>query len=203
MHKIFFYNKLIIRLYMFRALCALHQEVKIILYSIWYHHNCRWPSYAQVESDYGVISILPLLLLWIFLSNSFLSSFFPLLLLGCSYFLILFDHLFLSFFLPFFIFTVLSLFYFLSSFTVLFSCLSLLLFHSPVYSSEKKNVMESLHYIWGYRMIHNRQIPISMPDNAKPIVINYLLFTEVWNLKNVSFLLCTQNGAEGLSEKGG
>ena len=35
---------------MFQALCAHHQEVKIVLYSIWYHHNCRWPSRAQVES---------------------------------------------------------------------------------------------------------------------------------------------------------
>jgi len=47
MHKILFYNKFIIRLYMFRALCAHHQEVKIVLYSIWYHHTCRWPSRAQ------------------------------------------------------------------------------------------------------------------------------------------------------------
>jgi len=31
---------------MFRALCANHQEVKIVLYSIWYHHTCRWPSDA-------------------------------------------------------------------------------------------------------------------------------------------------------------
>ena len=23
--------------------------VKIVLYSIWYHHTCRWPSGAQVE----------------------------------------------------------------------------------------------------------------------------------------------------------
>jgi hypothetical protein len=30
MHKIFFYNKFIISLYMFRALCARHQEVKIV-----------------------------------------------------------------------------------------------------------------------------------------------------------------------------
>ena len=37
--KFFFYNKLIIRLYMFRALCAHHQEVKIVLYSIWYRHT--------------------------------------------------------------------------------------------------------------------------------------------------------------------
>jgi len=50
MHKIFFYKKFIIRLYMFRAQYAHHQEVKIVLYSIWYHHTCRWPSRAQVES---------------------------------------------------------------------------------------------------------------------------------------------------------
>jgi len=35
---------------MFRAPCAHHQEVKIVLCSIWYHHTCRWPSRAQVES---------------------------------------------------------------------------------------------------------------------------------------------------------
>jgi len=34
---------------MFQVLCAHHQEVKIVLYSIWYHHTCRWPSRAQVE----------------------------------------------------------------------------------------------------------------------------------------------------------
>ena len=33
---------------MFRALCD-HQEVKFVLYSIGYHHTCRWPSGAQVE----------------------------------------------------------------------------------------------------------------------------------------------------------
>jgi len=49
MHKFFFYNKFIICLYMCRALCAHHQEVKIVLYSIWYHHTCRWQSRAQVE----------------------------------------------------------------------------------------------------------------------------------------------------------
>jgi len=49
MHKILFYNNFIICLYMFRALCAHHQETKIVLYSIWYHHTCRWPSGAQVE----------------------------------------------------------------------------------------------------------------------------------------------------------
>ena len=35
MQKFLFYNKFIILLYMFRALCAHHQEVKIVLYSIW------------------------------------------------------------------------------------------------------------------------------------------------------------------------
>ena len=41
--------KFIICLYMFRALCAHHKEVKIVLYSIWYHHTYRcwiiqfWP----------------------------------------------------------------------------------------------------------------------------------------------------------------
>ena len=39
MHKILFYNEFIISLYMFRALCAHHQKVKIVLYSIWYHHT--------------------------------------------------------------------------------------------------------------------------------------------------------------------
>jgi len=36
-----FYNKFIILLYMIRALYAHHREVKIVLYSIWYRHNCR------------------------------------------------------------------------------------------------------------------------------------------------------------------
>ena len=34
-----FYNKFISCLYMFRALCAHHQEVKTVSYSIWYHHT--------------------------------------------------------------------------------------------------------------------------------------------------------------------
>jgi len=36
-------------LYMFRALCAHHQDVKIVLYSIWFRRTCRSPSGAQVE----------------------------------------------------------------------------------------------------------------------------------------------------------
>jgi len=39
MQKLLFYNMFIVFLYMFRALCANHQEVKIVLYSIRYHHN--------------------------------------------------------------------------------------------------------------------------------------------------------------------
>jgi len=39
MHKFFFYNEFIIYLYMFRALCAHHQEVKTVLYSIWYQYT--------------------------------------------------------------------------------------------------------------------------------------------------------------------
>jgi hypothetical protein len=56
MHKLLFYNKFIVSLYMFRALCAHHQEVRIVLYSIWYNHICRWPSRAQVES--GVVRLV-------------------------------------------------------------------------------------------------------------------------------------------------
>jgi len=43
-----FYNNFIICLHMFRALCA-HHQVKFVLYSIWYHHTCRWPSRAQID----------------------------------------------------------------------------------------------------------------------------------------------------------
>ena len=32
---------------MFRAPCAHRQEVKIVLYSLWYHHTYRWPSDAR------------------------------------------------------------------------------------------------------------------------------------------------------------
>ena len=37
MYKFLFYNKFIKFLYMLLALCAPHQEVKIVLYSFWYH----------------------------------------------------------------------------------------------------------------------------------------------------------------------
>ena len=41
MQKILFYNKFISCLYMFRATYAHRQEVKIVLYSPWYHHTYR------------------------------------------------------------------------------------------------------------------------------------------------------------------
>jgi len=51
MHKFLFYNKFIICLYMFQALCAHHQEVKIVLYSIWYHHNetSEWSKITKIR----------------------------------------------------------------------------------------------------------------------------------------------------------
>jgi len=44
---------------MFRALCAHHHEVKTVLYSIWYHHTCRWPPGAQVERRTGWNGMIP------------------------------------------------------------------------------------------------------------------------------------------------
>jgi len=47
--QILFYNKFIIFLYMFRGLLCSSSGGQIVLYSIWYHHTCRWPSGAQAE----------------------------------------------------------------------------------------------------------------------------------------------------------
>ena len=43
--------KFIICLYMFRALCAHHQEVKIVLYSIWYRHTetSDWSKINKIQ----------------------------------------------------------------------------------------------------------------------------------------------------------
>ena len=51
MHKILFYNKFITCLYMFQALCAHHQKVKIVLYSIWYHHTYRWTATYRCDDN--------------------------------------------------------------------------------------------------------------------------------------------------------
>jgi hypothetical protein len=51
MHRFLFYDKFIICSYMFRALCARHQEVKIVLYSIWYHHTetNEWYKITKIQ----------------------------------------------------------------------------------------------------------------------------------------------------------
>ena len=54
-----FYNKFISCLYIFRAPCAHRQEVKIVLYSVWYHYTYRWLSHAQVESSLNLCSGRP------------------------------------------------------------------------------------------------------------------------------------------------
>ena len=50
MHKILFYNKFISCLYMFRAPCAHRQEVKTVLYSLWYHHTetSEWSKITKI-----------------------------------------------------------------------------------------------------------------------------------------------------------
>ena len=40
----------------FKHYCARQQGVKIMLYSIWYHHTYRWPSGAQVEGALSPLS---------------------------------------------------------------------------------------------------------------------------------------------------
>ena len=51
MHKFLFYNKFIIYLYMFQALCVHHQEVKIVLYSIRYRHTetSEWSKITKIQ----------------------------------------------------------------------------------------------------------------------------------------------------------
>jgi len=51
MHKFLFYNKFIIFLYIFRALCAHHQEVKIVLYSISYRHTAGGRLVHRLRED--------------------------------------------------------------------------------------------------------------------------------------------------------
>ena len=59
MHKFLFYNRFIIRLYVFRAPCAHRQEIKIVLYSIWYHHTCRWHTYKCDDTRCCIIQFQP------------------------------------------------------------------------------------------------------------------------------------------------
>jgi len=46
-----FYIKFITCLYMFRALCAHRQEIRIVLYSIWYHHTSPVHRTATYRCD--------------------------------------------------------------------------------------------------------------------------------------------------------
>ena len=50
MHKICFTIKFISCLYMFRASCAHRQEVKIVLYSLCYHHTetSEWSKIIKI-----------------------------------------------------------------------------------------------------------------------------------------------------------
>ena len=48
---------------MFQALCAHHQEVKIVLYSIWYHHTetSEWSKSTKIQfykSDHIVVKFM-------------------------------------------------------------------------------------------------------------------------------------------------
>jgi len=40
------------------SICAHHQEVKIALYSLWYHQTYRWPSRARVETRRSPIGVM-------------------------------------------------------------------------------------------------------------------------------------------------
>ena len=50
MHKFLFIISLLHSCTCFEHCCAHHQEVKIVLCSIWYRHTYRWASRSQVES---------------------------------------------------------------------------------------------------------------------------------------------------------
>jgi len=51
-----FHNKFYFMPLHVTSTCAHHQEVKIALHSLWYHHTYRWPSRARVER--GICSLL-------------------------------------------------------------------------------------------------------------------------------------------------
>jgi len=58
MHKFLFYNKFIIHLYMFRALCAHHHEEKIVLYSICITTPVGGRPVHRLREDCEVVSFL-------------------------------------------------------------------------------------------------------------------------------------------------
>jgi len=44
-----FHNKFYFMPLHVSSTCAHHQEVKIVLHSLWYHHTYRWPSRARYQ----------------------------------------------------------------------------------------------------------------------------------------------------------
>ena len=50
-----FYNKYISCLYMFQAPCAHCQEVKIVLYSIWYHHTYMFQAPCDHRQEVKIV----------------------------------------------------------------------------------------------------------------------------------------------------
>jgi len=46
-----FHNKFYFMPLHVSSTCAHHQEVKIVLYSIWYHHTYRWPSIGVLRPE--------------------------------------------------------------------------------------------------------------------------------------------------------
>ena len=56
MHKIFVSQKVYFMPLHVSSTCDHHQEVKIALHSLWYHHTYRWPSRAQKDLVIQAIS---------------------------------------------------------------------------------------------------------------------------------------------------
>jgi len=50
-----FHNKFYFMPVYVSSTCARHQEVKIALHSLWYHHTYRWPSRAKRRPLIGVM----------------------------------------------------------------------------------------------------------------------------------------------------
>ena len=51
----FFHDKLYFMSLHVSSTCAHHQEVKIALHSIWYHHTYMWPSRARDDDTRGCV----------------------------------------------------------------------------------------------------------------------------------------------------
>jgi len=56
--------------------CAHHQEVKLALHSIWYHHTYRWPSRAPVHETANLYSFVVFLYCYRMVHRLYLFIFF-------------------------------------------------------------------------------------------------------------------------------